>query len=79
MIDIILNFFLSLVTGAIELLPESPFANIEIEFNEFHRIMGYINYFVPIGTILSILTLYLTAVGLYYAVRWILRIAQFID
>lgn len=81
MIDIIMEFLADMVEGALGWLPESPFHDIVSsgQLSGFSTIMGYINYFVPIGTILTILTIYLSAVLLWYGVRWIMRLAQYID
>lgn len=77
-VDAIMEFLAGLVEVAIGWLPESPFVDLP-EFSQFRQIMSWINYFVPVGTMLSIFTVYLAAVAVWYAVRWILRIARYID
>lgn len=57
------------------LLPDSPFADIEIP-PDVIRILGYVNYFVPIGAMLAIGTGWLAAIGIYYLYQTILRWAK---
>lgn len=57
------------------LLPDSPFANIDIP-TEVKEILGYVNYFVPITAMLAIGTGWLTAIGIYYLYQTILRWAK---
>lgn len=57
-------------------LPISPFqrfiANWE-GLSVIRQYIGYINWFVPIGTIIDILTIWLVAIGVFYGVMAILR------
>lgn len=57
------------------LLPDSPFANVTIP-DEVKQLLGYVNYFVPIGAMLTIGTGWLTAIGIYYLYQTILRWAK---
>ncbi len=57
------------------LLPDSPFKDVEIP-SEVMQIMGYVNYFVPIGAMLTIGASWLTAIGVYYLYQTILRWAK---
>lgn len=79
MIDAVMNFLYEIAVIAIGWLPESPFVNIGVGFENFRNIMGMINYFVPVGTMLGILTTYLLCVLAWYAARWILRLTKYID
>lgn len=54
------------------LLPDSPFADIEIPA-EVKKILGYVNYFVPIRAMLVIAASWLSAIGVYYLYQVILR------
>lgn len=80
-IDWILDFIYEIAVIAIGWLPSSPFQTEQFEsgLNTFSGIMGNINYFIPIGTMLTIFTAYLACVLLWYGIRWIMRIAQYID
>lgn len=78
-IDAIMEFLVGLVEDAVSILPDSPFASVVVNLDSYSDIMGYINYVIPVGTILGILTIYLSAVLIWYGVRWLLRFAQYID
>lgn len=79
MLDTIMGFLYTLVENTIGLLPDSPFQNITAGLEKYNEIMGMVNYVVPVGTMLNILTVYLGAVGIWYIYRWVLRLAQYID
>ncbi|MFD5023411.1 hypothetical protein ACFWMP_31440 [Paenibacillus sp. NPDC058367] len=80
-LDAIITWLEVAARAAILLLPQSPFADLSLaKFPEtFGNVMGWINYFVPIGAMLGIMTTYLAAVMIWYTVRWILRLTQYID
>lgn len=78
-VDTIMEFLYGIAVVAIGWLPESPFTDIGTSFAGFQNIMGMINYFVPVGTMLTILTVYLTCVLAWYGARWVLRLTQYID
>lgn len=67
----LINLLLALIGAILSFLPDSPF-NFD-RASEFADIMGYINYFIPIGTFLKILAGWLTAIGAYYVYSLILR------
>ncbi len=59
------------------LLPTSPFANIkQYLLSGFRDFLGYLNYYIPISTLLSITSLWLTCVITYYTYQLILRTVQ---
>ena len=64
-----------IVNAIIVLLPDSPFKNIEIP-EELLDVLGYVNYFVPVGAMLGIGTTWLVAIGTYYLYQTILRWAK---
>lgn len=79
-VDGILNFLYDFVEPALMLLPDSPFQQIEFEVNQWiSTVLGWINYFVPIASILVFTTTYLIAVFAWYVVRWILRLGRYIQ
>jgi hypothetical protein len=51
-------------------LPDSPFQYV-IELN--NSWIGYINYIIPVPGIIAHMSLYITAVAIYYVVRIALR------
>ncbi len=64
-----------IVNAIVLLLPDSPFKDIEIPA-EVKELFGYVNYFVPVGAMLTIGTAWLTAIGVYYLYQTILRWAR---
>lgn len=80
MFDIVLDYIYEAIEWALGILPDSPFQSFDMEdgSNVFLDVMGFVNYFVPVGTMLGMLTTYLIAVGMWYVVRWALRLAQYI-
>lgn len=54
------------------LLPDSPFKDVAIS-PEVKKLLGYVNYFVPVGAMLAIGTSWLAAIGIYYLCQTILR------
>lgn len=64
-----------IVNVIVLLLPDSPFANVDIPA-EVVEIFGYVNYFVPVAAMLAIGTSWLAAIGVYYLYQTILRWAR---
>lgn len=56
----------------IGLLPATPFTSIINGLSSFPY-MNWLNWFIPIGKIITITTAWASAVGIYFAVSWILR------
>ena len=77
----IIDWLSKLAAVALAVLPNSPIASAvnSVNFQGFTQIMGWINYFVPIGTFITILTAYVSAVLIYYGVRYVLRLAKYIE
>lgn len=55
----------------IGVLPESPFQDITLDISATY--LGYLNWLIPVGTLLGIFTTSLVAVGVYYIYQTILR------
>ena len=53
-------------------LPESPFKGVLSDFAD-NEVLQYINWFLPVGEIVGILALWLTAIIGFYAYQVILR------
>lgn len=68
----LINVANTVVNAVLFLLPDSPFADIEIP-EEVKKILGYVNYFVPIRAMLAIGGSWLAAIGVYYLYQVILR------
>ena len=65
-------------TALMSVLPTSPFQGF-ISYLSAVPYLGYINWFIPMGTIINITVTWTTAIGLYYlysiVMRWIKVIA----
>lgn len=73
-IDTIVKIVLTLAVAGIliGLLPPSPFPAI-IESISALPMLGYINWFFPIGTAIGILGSWAAAIVVFYGISWILR------
>lgn len=71
-----INAFLSAIAASIlSLLPDSPFASV-IDTIADAEWLGYINYFIPIGTLFGIASTWGVAIGVFYVYQMILRWAK---
>ena len=71
-----INAFLQKIAAVLlSFLPDSPLAPViaSIEQAEW---LGYINWFVPVGTFVGIGTAWITAIGIFYIYQMILRWAK---
>ncbi len=59
----------------IMLLPESPFNNFSFP-PEIEMFLGYLNYYVPFSTMVTIGFAWISCVGIYYGYQLILRLLQ---
>lgn len=67
----------TIVTSIFNILPNSPFSDIDITpLNDY---LGYLNYLVPVGKIVSVVTLWTIAIGTYYIVQIVLRWLKVIE
>ena len=62
----------------IEILPKSPISFIAAS-PEAEKVMGYVNFFIPIYSMIAILEAWLTAIVVYYVVQVILRWAKVVE
>ena len=73
-----MDFMKEIVNGFLEtllkLLPTSPFADFIDKLDKLPY-LGYLNWFVPVGEMIVVATLWLTAIGLFYLysviARWV--------
>lgn len=78
--DNLIDWAINLVIPLLLMLPESPIQAWQPQgMSQFAQIMGWINYFVPLGAIAGIMTSYVAAVLIWYGVRWFLRLVRYID
>lgn len=66
-----ISWLKDMIAGVIDLLPDSPF---QIDIPDYvHDIMGYINYFVPIGSMIKILTAWTACILTWYLASLLMR------
>ena len=80
--DWLTDFVYDIAYFFIMLLPASPFQEFAKEFQQdtpFENILNYLNYFVPIGAMVSFFVTYVAAVAVWYVCRWALRLVRYIQ
>lgn len=66
--------FLQAAEWALGILPDSPFLVLDtMDTTEFYQYFKWLNWFIPVGAILNVLTLWCTAILVYYVVQIVLR------
>ena len=80
MFDALSDALVDLAVSVIELFPASPFTILdELSNSEVYEWLRMVNWFVPIGTFVSILEAWLTCVAVYYAYQIVLRWIKVIE
>ncbi len=77
-LDGVKDFFADIGNSIIEILPSSPIVYLESN-PEIEKVMGYVNFFIPIYSFIALLEGWLIAIMIYYAVVVILRWAKIIE
>lgn len=72
-LQIIQDIFTAFANKVVQVLPLSPFLDIEEQFNLNSEWVGWLNWFVPFGGLVRLLAAWLVAYGLYLLYRIILR------
>jgi hypothetical protein len=79
----VMDWLASLANIALAVLPNSPIKGALDDFGAFtgtlQNILGWINYFVPLGIMFNIMSAYVTCVLIYYGIRLVLRWAKYIE
>lgn len=75
------NFVIDLISKmalwALNLLPDSP---LRFDLGEkFEKYIAYANYFIPFSLMLDTAIAFTAAVAIWYVVRWVLRLAHYIQ
>lgn len=69
------DFFNGLIQSIIALLPTDPFTEILANVPSFGSWINYFNWFVPVGLILDVLLIWITAISIWYVwqavARWL--------
>lgn len=60
------------------ILPKSPFTFLDAN-PQVREILGFLNWFIPIDTMIGMTEAWLTAIGIYYVVQAALRWAKIIE
>ena len=64
------DYFLKFINSLVSLLPSDPFiSGINSFGSAFSPYISIINYFIPVGQMVDILTLWIVAVGTWYLWR----------
>jgi len=76
--DNILKAMGSILDAILQILPDSPFRPFIDSLGDIPYV-GWLNYFLPVSDFLRLLTLWGTAILLFYAVSALLRFVNAID
>ncbi|MEG0619046.1 MAG: hypothetical protein RR557_07100 [Bacilli bacterium] len=79
--DTVMDFIYSILEWALNFLPLSPFQSMtnSLANGPFENILNYINYFVPVGLMITFFTSYVACVAIWYVVRWAMRLTKYIQ
>lgn len=78
--DGLTNAVYNAIEAALSILPDSPFKFLsDYSTSPVGQWLGYLNWFIPINTFLSIVQLWLAAILIYYVIQIILRWAKAIE
>lgn len=71
----IVNTVTKLLQAVLSLLPKSPFTDFIASWSPGSQYIGWLNWFLPVGTLLTITGVWLAAVTAFYLIsivaRWI--------
>lgn len=80
MIDWMSDLLNKFANWVLNLLPLSPFKSIDSFLSPIKPYLGYLNWFVPIGWIIGVMSVWLSAIALFYIysiiMRWIKMIGD---
>lgn len=79
MLNQFLNILLKLVGQLVNILPKSPFQGFIEQLRGNLPFLGYLNFFVPVQSILVVGGAWLGAIAIYYIYSAILRWVKAID
>lgn len=80
MFDALSDTLVSFAVSVVELFPASPFAVLdELSNSEVYEWLRMVNWFIPIGTFVSILEGWLVCVAVYYVYQIVLRWIKVIE
>lgn len=73
MLDFVVGFLRQVCAGLVDLLPHSPFQDYYGALGAVSDGLAWLNWFVPVGALLGIMTVWLVAVGGYYVFKALLH------
>lgn len=76
--SVILNGLKNLLVLALSLLPDSPFREF-LDGLAGLPYLGYLNWFIPVGDFVRLLSVWCVAVGVFYVASVILRFVKAIN
>lgn len=76
--DIFTSIVDKFANSVYSLLPTSPFRPYINKLASLN-FLGYLNWFVPVGTLLGIATAWVSVIGLYYLYQLLLRWVRMIE
>ena len=80
MFDALSDALVDLAVSVIELFPASPFTILdELSNSEVYEWLRMVNWFIPVGTFVSIFEAWLFGVGVYYIYQIVLRWIKVIE
>lgn len=78
LLNSIINYLVEVMVYLISLLPESPIQENVTKLEGIEQVFKYLNWFVPVGEMVKIMTAVCAATMVWYAVRWIMRFSRYI-
>ena len=78
MLDSIINLLVDFVNWVISFLPQSPFASFIDKMQDIPY-LGWLNWFIPVGSIIAVGQAWLVSVALFYLYSIIMRWIRVID
>lgn len=74
-VNTILEGLVLVVNSLVSIFPDSPFKSAidSVTTGLGSTLLGYVNYFIPVSEMLSILSVWVAAIVFYYAISTILR------
>lgn len=70
--ELFIEWLNSIASAVFSFLPDSPFTPFIVSVSEWEW-LGWLNWFLPVGTFIKIGSVWLSAVGIYYVYQIILR------
>lgn len=68
----------ALLTVIMSALPDSPFSMLSRN-SDVNAVIGYVNYFIPVSFMVSVMQAWLVAIGIFYVWQALLRWVKAIE